>query len=171
MQAEELRDYVSPSIHYMKTMRTFVFGIRFGFTTKNPVEWQSKETTKESMRSHKVCATVSNSSSTSGKLVHAGYILMKAPHLTHKVRYLQSLRNRLPENTSFFDIVLVKRTPLEQLIPHLAIQCGENHVAPLTKELSAILSGNGSAVFLPRVVLGTITTTEQITRYFQAHDD
>ena len=103
MHADELREYVSPSIHYLKTMGTFVFGLRFG-------------------------------------------------------------------NTPFFDIVLVKRTPLEQLIPHLAIQCGENHVAPLSKQLSAILSGNGSAVFLPRVVLGTITT-EQITRYFQAHDD
>ena len=79
MQADDLREYVSPSIHYMKTMGTIVFGIRFGFTTKNPVEWQSKENTKESMRRHKVWATVSNLSSARDKLVHAGYILMKAP--------------------------------------------------------------------------------------------
>ena len=112
------------------------------------------------MRRHKVWATVSNSSCHGGKLVYAGYLLMKVPNSTHKIRYLQSLRNRLPEHTPFFDIVLLKETPLEQHIHHLAVQCGENHVAPLTKSLSMILKGPGGAVFLPRLVLGSLQSNQ-----------
>jgi hypothetical protein len=38
---------------------------------------------------------------------------MKAPNTTQKLCYLQSLRNRLPENTPIY-VVLMKRTPSEQ---------------------------------------------------------
>jgi hypothetical protein len=93
---------------------------------------------------------------------------MKAPNTTHTIRYLQSLRNRLPENTPFFDIQLRKRSPTEQHIHHLVVECGENHVAPLTKAISALLTGTGGAIFLPRVVLGSLTNV-QISKYFTAH--
>ena len=170
MDDSELREYLSPQITYLASTGMYVFGLRFGFTKSNPTEWQSLEQTKDAMRRHKVWVTVSNSSCHGGKLVYAGYLLMKAPNSTHKVRYLPSLRNRLPANTPFFDIVLLKTTPLEQSIQHLAVQCGENHVAPLTKSLSMILNGPGGAVFLPRLVLGSLQS-DQIRQYFETHDN
>ena len=170
MDDSELREYLSPQITYLASTGMYIFGLRFGFTKSNPVEWQSLEKTKDAMRRHKVWVTVSNSSCHGGKLVYAGYLLMKAPNSTHKDRYLQSLRNRLPTNTPFFDIVMLRTTPLEQNIQHLAIHCGENHVAPLTKNLSMILNGPGGAVFLPRLVLGSLQS-DQIRQYFETHDN
>ena len=168
MQPTELRDFISPSVTYLSSTGTFIFGFRFGFTTSNPGSWKSHTSTKEVMRNHQVWTTESNSSCTSGKLVNAGYILMKAPNTTHTIRYLQSLRNRLPDNTPFFDVALKKKSPLEQPIHHLVVQCGENHVAPLTKAISALLTGTGGAIFLPRLVLGNLTK-DQISKYFTAH--
>ena len=170
MTEGEIREFLSPTVTYVQSQSMFIFGLRFGFSTKTPVLWQSQPSTKQAMRQHKIWATVSNSSCTSGPLVIAGYVLMKAPNTTHRIRYLQSLRNRLPENTPFFDITLVRRSPVGQPIHHLGIQCGENHVAPLTKAISALLTGSGCAVFLPRVVLGKLTEA-QITKYFTAHSD
>ena len=170
MEECEVREYISPHITYFAPTRTYIFGVRYGFTTRNHMEWQSSDSTKAAMRSHHVWATTSNSSCHGGKLVHAGFILMKAPQTTHKVRYLQSLRNRLPENTPFFDIVLHKTTPVQQNIHHLVVQCGENHVAPLTKSLSTVLHGNGGAIFLPRVALGSFSS-DQVAKYFQTHDN
>ena len=170
MQPDELRDYLSPNITHISSKGMYIFGFRFGFTARNPVSWKQQTSTRDAMRKHQVWATESNSSCTSGELCNAGFILMKAPNLTHTVRYLQSLRNRLPENTPFFDIVLVRRTPLEQPINHLAVRCGENHVAPLSKAISALLTGTGGAIFLPRVVLGNLSK-DQITKYFTAHDN
>ena len=169
-QPDELRDYLSPSITYISSSGMYIFGVRFGFTTKNPVEWKRQHSTKEAMRKHQVWATESNSSCDGGDLCHAGYILMKAPHSTHQVRYLQSLRNRLPSNMPFFDIVLLKKTPLEQPIHHLAVQCGKNHVATLTKAISVLLTGTGGAIFVPRVVMCSLPK-EQINKYFSAHDN
>ncbi|KAI2494575.1 hypothetical protein MHU86_19945 [Fragilaria crotonensis] len=170
MEDSELREYLSPQITYLASTGMYIFGLRFGFPNSNPVEWQSSEQTKDVMRRHKVWATVSNSSCHGGKLVYAGYLLMKAPNSTHKIRYLQSLRNQLPTSTPYFDIVLLKKTPLEQHIHHLAVQCGENHVAPLTKSLSMLLKGPGGAVFLPRLVLGSLHSN-QIRQYFETHDN
>ena len=157
LKADELREFISPKITYVQSQSMFVFGVSFGFAVKTPIAWKFQESTKQAMRDHKVWCTVSNASCDGGNLTHAGYILMKAPNTTHPIRYLQSLRNRLPENSPFFEIVLLKRTPLEQPIHHLAIQCGENHVIPLTKALSSILTGKGSAAFIPRVVLESLT--------------
>ena len=130
----------------------------------------SRDSTKDAMRKHKVWATVSNSSTTSGRLVRAGYILMKAPNLTHRIRFLQSLRAKMPDNTPFFDILHMKKTPAQQNIHHLVVQCGENHVEPLSQALSAILKGEGSSLYLPRLALGNLTT-EKIAKYFTTHDN
>ena len=168
MHPIELRDFISPTVTYVSSTRMFIFGFRYGFTTRTPVSWKSHELTRDAMRKHQVWTTESNSCCTSGKLVHAGFILMKAPNTTHTIRYLQSLRNRLPENTPFFDVQLRKKSPTEQQIHHLVVECGENHVAPLTKAISALLTGTGGAIFLPRVVLGSLTNA-QISKYFTAH--
>ena len=42
---------------------------------------------------------------------------------------------QLPENTPYFDIIRLSKTPLDQTIPHLAVQCGEKHVTPLCQAL------------------------------------
>ena len=170
LQADDLREFISPKITYVQAQSMFVFGVRFGFSEKTPIAWKFQDSTRQAMKDHHVWCTVSNASCSGGNLTYAGYILMKAPNTTHPIRYLQSLRNKMPENTPFFDIVLLKRTPLEQPIHHLAIQCGENHVFPLTKALSAVLTGKGSAAFLPRVVLSNLTK-DQITKYFLAHSN
>ena len=59
---------------------------------------------------------------------------------------------------------------MEQLIHHLAVRCGENHVAPLSKAISALLAGTGGAIYLPRVVLGNLPKN-QINKYFIAHEN
>ena len=69
---------------------------------------------------------VSNSQTTGGKLVTAGYILLKHPTMTHRHRYLQYLRSRLPEATPFFDILfrrIVQRD--DQSADPLGGDCGD----------------------------------------------
>ena len=173
MNEAAVKEYLSPRIFYARTTKTFTFGVRYGFSTKTPVKWMSRDSTKAAMRKHKVWATVSNSSTTSGRLVRAGYILMKAPNLTHRIRFLQSLRAKMPDNTPFFDILHMKKSPAQQTIHHLVVQCGENHVEPppfLSQALSAILKGDGSSLYLPRLALGNLTT-EQIAKYFTTHNN
>ena len=97
----QLSSPVNFAISYLASTGTSIFGLRFGFTNRTPVSWKVHETTKASMKSHQVWTRESNSASSSGNLVHAGFTLMKAPITTHTIRYLQSLRNRLPENTPF----------------------------------------------------------------------
>ena len=111
---------------------------------------------------------VSNSKSTSGDLVTAGYILLKAPNTTHRHYYKQYLRSKLPEATPYFDIIRFKKTPMDQLIPHLVVQCGEKHVTPVCKSLLSILTGKESALFLPRYAFRTMPQ-EQIKRHFEVH--
>ena len=107
--------------------------------------------------------------STSGKLVTAaGYILLKAPNTTHKHYYTQHLQSRLPEATPYFNIVRYKKPPMDQIIPHLVVQCGEKHITPLCKGLLSILYGIGSALLLPRYVFSTMSQ-DQIKRHFKVH--
>ena len=166
----DLKTYLSGNVTFIRSTKTHIFGLHFGSSTKTPMNWLSKEATKEAMRKHKIWATVSNFSTTSGKLVTAGFILMKAPNLTHRIRFMKSLRSQLPEYAPFFDIIHSKRTPNNELIRHLTVQCGENHVEALSHALSAILRGKGSSLYLPRLTLGTLTKAQR-TKYFEAHDN
>ena len=170
MTKDDLSAFMSPKVTYIRTTKTHIFGIRFGFSTKTPRKWLTREETKAAMKKHKVWATVSNSSTSSGNLVVAGYVLMKAPNLTHRIRFMQSLRQQMPDNIPFFDIIHLKRTPDDRLIHHLAVQCGENHVAPLSKALSEILKGSGSSLYLPRLTLRNLTDAQK-TKYFTVHDN
>ena len=88
---------------------------------------------------------------------------------THRLRYLQSLRQLLPESTAPFDIVLHKKSPSDQLIPHLAVQCGDSHVHALSESLATILTGNRSALYIPRFVFAQMSG-EEAAELFQTHD-
>jgi hypothetical protein len=74
----------------------------------------------------------------------------------------------LPEATPYFDIIRYKMTPMDQLIPHLVVQCGEKHVTPVCKTRLSILTGKESALFLPRYAFSTMEP-EQAKRHFEVH--
>ena len=100
----KIRQYISPSISLMPSKCTIVIPIRFGFLGNTPAKWRNQETTKKKLADYNVTVSFSNCTSVSGDLVVAGYILLKAPMTTHRLRYLQSLRQLLPTNTPPFDI-------------------------------------------------------------------
>ena len=165
----DLRDFVSPKITSLDTFSTFIFGLRFRYATKKvPSVWRRNPQNQQALKDHGVTVNLSNSSCDSGRLVIAGYLLFKAPNTTHRVRYLQFLRSQLPDNTPYIDIIVHKRTPTDQNYLHLVVQCGENHVTPLTEALSSILSGKGTAFFLPRLAFDQISQ-EQVKKYFEMH--
>ena len=168
MTGPELRDYISPQVTFLKSTSQIIFGIRFAFSD-NPIMWQTNQHTKQQLKAKQVDITVSNSKSTSGKIVTAGYILLKAPNTTSTHRYTQYLRSKLPHATPFFDVTRFKRTPMDQTIPHLAIQCGERHVTPVCQALLKLLTGQGTALFLPRYAFSTMTNV-QVENQFLFHE-
>ncbi len=85
------------------------------------------------------------------------------------MRYLQFLRSTLPDSTPGFDILLHRRTPLDQEINHLVIQCGEKHVHPISQVLIANLTGDRSPVYIPRFAFADMTK-EQAGKLFETHD-
>jgi hypothetical protein len=110
-----------PTITIAPTQNLVVFAIRFGFENQSPSNWRNKIVTKEILQDFQTTVSISNSKSTAGKSVVAGYIFLKSPNLTHCLRYLQSLRSRLPATTPGFDILLHRRTPTDQQIDHLVV--------------------------------------------------
>ena len=97
-----LCDYLSPNVLNLSSTNQSIFGIRFGFVNQSPIQWRATNRIQAAMKEHGVWFTFSNSTCDSGRLVTAaGYILLKAPNSTHRIRYLQSLRNQRPENTPF----------------------------------------------------------------------
>jgi hypothetical protein len=58
---------------------------------------------------------------------------------------------------------------MEQVIPHLAIQCGEKHVIPLCRALLKYLTGQNTALFLPQYALTTMTE-EKIKQHSTFHE-
>jgi hypothetical protein len=168
MTALDLRDFISPAITFIHAQQQIVFGLRLGFRI-SPDQWMRSDLIKGFLKSKTIDVSVSNSTSTSGKMVTAGYVLMKAPNTTQLTRYTQFLRSILPEHTPYFDVVRYKTTPLDQFIPHLRIQCGEKHVTPLCQALLPVLTGRGSAMFIPRYALGAMAD-EQIRGHFLFHE-
>jgi hypothetical protein len=104
MSPMEVRSFISPSVKIIPTQSMVIVPIHFGFTGRTSVNWRNHTKTKSALDRNNVTVSISNSKSTSGKLVIAGYILLKAPRTTHRVRYLQSLRSKLPDATPAFDI-------------------------------------------------------------------
>jgi hypothetical protein len=169
MTSTEIRDCITPSITIAHSQSQIIFGVRFGFTNTLPGVWLRSTPTKVFLKSHKIEVTISNSKSTSGKMVTAGYVLLKAPNTTQVHRYTQFLRQILPENTPYFDVLRYIKTPMDQLIPHLVIQCGEKHVAPLCQALLPVMTGRGIAMFIPRYAFSTMTS-ENIRNHFTFHE-
>ncbi len=165
----ELREFVSLKVTFLPSTSQIIFGARICFAAKSPGQWKNKDRTRQLLNEHKVTMQISNSSTRSGKVVTAGYILFKAARTTHRTRFLQSLRLKLPKETPFFDILQFQRTPMEQKITHLVVQCGENHVSPLSKALSEILTGHNSSLYLPRLALSQLSSA-QISSYFEMQD-
>ena len=169
MTPTQVRQFICPSISIMPSLSLVVVPIRFGFVDQLPSKWRNTELTKATLAKFNATVSFSNSTTTSGKLVAAGYILLKAPMTTHRLRYLQSLRKMLPENTPPFDILLHKRTPTHQLMPHLVVQCGESHVHSLSESLATILTGTQSALYIPRFVFEKMSDAEA-SSLFESHD-
>lgn len=69
-----------------------------------------------------------------------------------------------------FDILLYKRTPLEQQINHLAIQCCENHVHPLSQILLSALTGTRSPLYIPRFAFADMPTEKAMQLFETQHD-
>jgi hypothetical protein len=169
MTPEEVRSYIAPSLSVLPSQSQIIVPLRFGFTDKPSFSWRNLPRVQEAFTRNKVTASFSNSKSTSGDDVIAGYILLKAPRTTHRTRFLQSLRSKLPDTTPFFNIVLHRRTPFDQDINHLVVQCGKNHVHSLSQTLLSTLDGSGAGVYIPRFAFAKMTTTEAMT-LFEKHD-
>ena len=165
----EFREFLSPSITFLLFTTQIIFGARVCFASKFPSQWRNNEQTIQQMTHHKVHIHLSNSSTNSGKIVTAGYILLKAARTTHRNRFLQSLRKKLPKETPYFDILLHHGTPMEQKINHLVVQCGENHVSPLSKALSELMTGLNSPLYLSRLALANLQPL-QFSTYFGMQD-
>jgi hypothetical protein len=75
----------------------------------------------------------------------------------------------MPDVTPYFDIERYKKTPMEQSIPHLVAMCGEKHVTLVCQAMAKVLTGNGTAVFLPRYALIAMMEA-QITSQFTFHE-
>jgi hypothetical protein len=168
--SEKMREYISQKISSLPSTKTFIFGIRLCAPDNHLSSWITREATRELLRCHKMEITISNSKSSSGNVVTAGYILMKHPLYTQRYFYLLSLRKALPTNTPFFDLAVHRRTPHGATIPHLVVKCGENHLTGLSEILSAHLDGhrNNTALFVASPAVKSMTQ-EEITKMFTAH--
>jgi hypothetical protein len=169
MTPEEVRSYIAPSLSVLPSQSQIIVPLRFGFTFKPSFSWKNLSRVQEAFTRNKVTATFSNSKSTSGDDIIAGYILLKAPCTTHRTRFLQSIRSKLPDTTPFFDIFLHRRTPFDQNINHLVVRCGKNQIHSLSQTLLSTLDGSGAGVYIPRFAFVKMTTTEAMT-LFEKHD-
>ena len=163
-----LAAYVTPHISVIQATSQMIFGIRVGFTA-NPIQWQNVEHRRKQFKTNNIEIKVYNSSSAGGKPVIAGYIFLKAPNTTSTHRYTQYLRHQMVEDTPYFDVERYKKTPMEQTIPHLVVLCGELHVTKVSTSLTQVLTGQGTAVFLPRYALSAMTD-KQISTQFSVHE-
>jgi hypothetical protein len=165
---DNILKYLAPRVTTIESLKMFVFSFRLCLSS-GPGKWINNPATRKNFEQHKVEVNLSNSSSDSGEsIATAGYIFFKHPKLTQRVYFLSHLRRNLPESTPFFDIGFHKKTPTGQDIPHLTVRCGENHVGPLTEILSAFLDGTTTTVFLGRLLLSKMSTTE-VDAIFQTH--
>jgi hypothetical protein len=173
MTPDQVRQFICPSITLMPDTSLVILPVRFGFTGQSPSKWRNLESTQAALDDYNATVSFSNATSTSGKLVIAGYVLYKAPMTTHRKRWLDYLRTQLDEDTPPFDILLHKRAPTGEkgkIIPHLAIQCGETHVHSLSEALAALLTGDKFPLYLPRFSFKNMTP-EEAFEIFLDHDE
>lgn len=172
MTPQQVRDFICPSVTLMPDSSLVILPIRFGFNGQSPSKWRNLVSTQNKLDEYNATVSFSNASSTSGKLVIAGYVLYKAPMTTHRKRWLEYLRTLLDEDTPPFDVLLHKRPPTGdkgKVLPHLAIQCGEAHVHSLSEALAALLTGEKYPLYLPRFSFQNMTAEEAYS-IFLDHD-
>ena len=78
-------------------------------------------------------------------------------------------RSKLPDTTPAFDILFHRRTPMEREINHLVVQCGKNHVHPLSQALLTTLDGFCAGVYGPQFAFVSMST-EKARKLFENHD-
>ncbi len=93
-----------------------------------------------------------------------------APTFTQRFFYLKELWQKNPPATPFFNISLLRKTPIGRTVPHLIVKCGKNHVDTLTEKVSTYLDGTETSVFLGRLLVSKIVTNK-VDAVFQAHSD
>ena len=126
MTPQQVREFICPSITLMPDNSLVILPIRFGFNGQSPSKWRNLVSTQTKLDEYGATVSFSNATSTSGKLVIAGYVLYKAPMTTHRVRWLEYLRTLLDDDTPPFDVLLHKRSPTGdkgKVLPHLVIPC------------------------------------------------
>ncbi|KAI2494434.1 hypothetical protein MHU86_20117 [Fragilaria crotonensis] len=172
MTPQQVRQFICPSITIMPDASMVILPIRYGYSGISPSKWRNLDSTQATLDEYNATVSFSNATSTSGKLVIAGYVLYKAPMTTHRKRWLDYLRTQLDEDTPPFDVLLHKRPPTGdkgKVLPHLAIQCGESHVHSLSEALAAYLTGDKSPLYLPRFSFEKMTS-EEAYEIFLDHD-
>jgi hypothetical protein len=172
MTPQQVRQFICPSITIMPDASMVILPIRYGYAGISPSKWRNLDTTQAILDEYNATVSFSNATSTSGKLVIAGYVLYKAPMTTHRKRWLDYLRTQLDTDTPPFDVLLHKRPPTGdkgKVVPHLAIQCGESHVHSLSEALAAYLTGDKSPLYLPRFSFEKMTP-EEAYEIFLDHD-
>ena len=87
MLPDDVRQFICPSIGIIPSQSMLVISIHYGFTKNTPSKWRNSESTKALLEQKNVTVSISNCTSISGELVIAGYILLKAPMTTHRLRY------------------------------------------------------------------------------------
>ncbi|KAI2495088.1 hypothetical protein MHU86_19443 [Fragilaria crotonensis] len=168
LTVSDLKDYLEPQITTAQSLYLVAFAVRFAFT-ENPISWRNSTHVQSAMKLNNLQIHESNVNTTAGIPVVAGYILLKHPTMTLRHKYTQFLRSRLVETLPYFDIRLHRKTPTDKSIAHLVVYCGENQVTDLCQELSTILNGQNTAVFLPRYTFANMTK-DQIDNHFHMHE-
>jgi hypothetical protein len=164
---DNILDYLGQRTLPVSSIKTFIFSFRLCLS-EGPSTWLKNPDTKRTLAYHHVELSISNASSDSGNITTAGYIFFKHPTLTHRLFFLKELRQKLPPATPYFDISLLRKTPTGKTVPHLIVKCGENHVGALTEILSSHLNGQETSVFLGRLLISNMETTE-VDAVFQTH--
>ena len=148
---DNLSEFLSPTVTAMDSKSMFAFGVRVSMCGGgSPGPWINNQATQAAMFNNRADLSISNTTSDSGEIVVAGYILLKDPTLTHRQYYVTSLRNELPM-LPFFDLGVHRKSTQGDDIPHLVVRCGEKVVDQLSANLSVHLNGTiSTAIYISR---------------------
>ena len=105
----------------------------------------------------------------SGKLVTAGYILLKGPEHNPKALLHTISPKTGTQSYTLLRYCQIQNDPYGSDYPTFGSPMRrETHVTPVCKGLLSILTGTGSALFLLRYTFST-TSQDQIKRHFDVH--
>lgn len=134
----------------------------------SPGPWINNQATQAALFKHRMEVSISNASSDSGDVIIAGYILLKDPTITHRIHYISSIRQDLP-NLPFFDLGIHRRSPHGSEVSHLVVRCGEKVADQLSTNLSSYLNGTHStSMYISRVHVMN-TPPDEVNSLFDIH--